>query len=56
MPRTSPAWPYGLPLAIWPPQAKVDLELVAEDPPDSQLQPVNDQGLIVNMSSCREAP
>ena len=54
--RTSPAWPCELPLVIWPPQAKVDLELVAEDARDSQLQPVNDQGLIVSMSSCREAP
>jgi hypothetical protein len=32
MPRTSPAWPYGLPLAIWSPQARADLELVVEGP------------------------
>ena len=56
MPRMSPASPYGLPLVIWLPQAKVDLELVAEGPRDSQLQPVNDLGLTVTCLPAGEAP
>jgi hypothetical protein len=56
MPRTSPASPYGLPLVIWSPRAEVDLEPVAEDPRDNQLQPVNDQGLIVTCLPAGEAP
>ena len=56
MPRTYPAPPYGPPLVIWSPQVKVGLELVDEDAGDSQLQPVNDQGLIVTCLPTGETP
>jgi hypothetical protein len=55
LPGDSNAIPIPSAIPI-PPQAKVDLELVAEDPRDSQLQSVNYQELIVTCLPSGEAP